>query len=120
MDEDDATMKAADRLVVLATHKHLTREQKRKAGPIVHYGYGALLGAIYGALAEMDLMVTKGIGTAFATTAWLAGDEVALSALGLAAPPTKYPISVHANALESHLVYGTTTELVRRGVRAVL
>jgi uncharacterized membrane protein YagU involved in acid resistance len=113
-------MKAADRLVLLVTHRHLTKEQKNKAGPIIHYAYGAVVGAIYGALAEMSPAVTKGIGTAYASAAWLVGDEIAVPKLGLSEPPAEYPVSVHANALASHLVYGTTTELVRRGVRAIL
>jgi putative membrane protein len=118
-DEDDATIKTADRLVLLVTHQHLTTEQKKKAGPIVHYGYGALLGAIYGALAELSPVVTKGVGTVYASAVWLAGDEIAVPKLGLSAPPTEYPVSVHANALASHLVYGASLELVRRGFRAV-
>ena len=119
-DAEDSTMKSADRLALLFTQHHLTREQKKKAGPIVHYAYGALLGAIYGTLAEMSPFFTKGAGTVYASAAWLAGDEIAVPKLGLSSPPTEYPISVHANALASHLVYGASLEAVRRGVRAVL
>src|SRR3954464_9441860 len=50
-DAEDATMKTADRVVTMISHHHLTKEQKKKAGPIVHYAYGALIGGIYGALA---------------------------------------------------------------------
>jgi hypothetical protein len=74
-DPDDATMKVADRLSSLFTHRSLTKEQKQKAGPVVHYAFGALLGALYGALAELSPTVAKGSGTAFASAVWLTGDE---------------------------------------------
>jgi hypothetical protein len=118
--EDDATMKTADRLAMLFTHRPLTKEQKQKAGPVVHYVYGALMGAAYGAMAEMSPLATKGIGTAYGTAVWLGGDEIGVPALGLSKPPTEYPLSVHANSLASHIVYGASLDLVRRGVRAVL
>jgi hypothetical protein len=33
---------------------------------------------------------------------------------------TEYPLSIHAYAFSSHLVYGLTTEIVRGAVRSVL
>jgi putative membrane protein len=63
---------------------------------------------------------TKGEGTLYATALFVGGDEVAVSALGLAQSPADYPLLSHANALASHLVYGVTTELGRRGHRAIL
>ena len=51
--KEDATMKTADALVAVATGgRHLSMEGKRKGGPVVHYGFGALMGGIYGGLAE--------------------------------------------------------------------
>jgi putative membrane protein len=119
-DAEDATMKTADRVVTMITHRHLTREQKKKAGPIVHYGYGALIGGVYGALAEVTPIVTSYAGTAYGAAAWLAGDEIAVPKLGLSEPPSKYPPKVHIEALAAHLAYGLGTDLVRRGVRAAL
>jgi hypothetical protein len=116
-DQDDATMKVADRLSSLFTHRSLTKEQKQKAGPIVHYAFGAILGAFYGVLAELSPVVAKGSGTAFASAVWLTGDEMAVPALGLSGPPNQYPLSAHANALGSHLVFGATTDVVRRAIR---
>jgi len=117
---DDATMKTADRIATLVSNRHLTREQKKKAGPIVHYAFGALAGALYGALAELTPMVTKGKGTGYGAAIWLGGDEIAVPKLGLSASPSEFPISVHAKALASHLLYGANLDLVRRGVRAAL
>ena len=44
-------------------------------------------------------------------------DKVAVPALGLSEPPTEIPMTTHAYALSSHLVYGLTADLVRRAVR---
>src|SRR4051812_3331743 len=33
-DSEDATMKTADRIAMLVTRRHLSREQKKKAGPV--------------------------------------------------------------------------------------
>ena len=118
--EDDATMKTADALANLFTHRHLTHEQKKKAGPIVHYAYGAVMGAVYGAIAEVAPVTAKGIGTAFGAAVWLGGDEIGVPALGLSKAPSAYPARVHINGLATHLVYGATLDLVRRGVRALL
>jgi hypothetical protein len=41
-------------------------------------------------------------------------------ALGLSKSSEEYPLSIHAYALTSHLVYGLTTEVVRRAVRKAL
>jgi hypothetical protein len=40
--------------------------------------------------------------------------------LGLAKGPTEYPVSTHAYALASHLVYGMTAEMSRRALRRVM
>ncbi len=119
-EEDDATMKTADRIATLFTHQPLTQAQKKKAGPLVHYAYGAIIGAVYGAITELAPVAASGVGTAYGAAVWLGGDEIGVPALGLSKAPTEYPVSVHAKSLASHLVYGTSLELVRKGVRAVL
>jgi hypothetical protein len=117
---DDATMKMAELLSEKVLHRKLTPDEKKKAGPIVHYAYGALAGAFYGAAAEVVPAVKKGGGTYYASALFLGGDEIGVAALGLAKSPFHYPLSSHANALGAHLVYGISTELGRRVVRAVL
>ena len=41
-------------------------------------------------------------------------------ALGLSRDSSDYPASVHVYSLASHMIYGLTTELVRRAVRKAL
>ena len=111
---EDSTMKVADTVTWLATGRHLSREGKQKGGPIVHYAFGTLMGALYGALAELSRKSTAGAGTAFGTGLFLAADEVMVPALGLSKPPTQQPVSDQLTHYAAHLVYGATTEMVRR------
>jgi uncharacterized membrane protein YagU involved in acid resistance len=117
--DEDATMKTADRLFLLVNNRHLSKEEKRTAGPVVHYMYGTVLGGIYGLLAEFVPVSKVGFGTGYASAAWFFGDEIAVPVMGLAGSPWDYPLSSHAKALASHVVYGATTEAVRKAVRAM-
>ena len=75
------------------------------------------MGAVYGAAAEFSSEITSGAGLPFGALIWLGADEGVVPLLGLSKSPTEYPLSIHAYALASHLVYGLTTEAVRRAVR---
>jgi hypothetical protein len=120
-DGEDATMKAADKVVETVTGgRHLTHEQREIGGPIVHYTMGAVTGGVYGALAEYLPSVRAGFGTAFGGTLFSTADVFGVPAMGLDRWPNQYPLSSWANPLASHLVYGVTTELVRRVVRVIL
>ena len=96
--------------------RRLTQEELRLAAPLVHYLFGAAVGAIYGAYAERRRV--EGSGAAFGTTVWLAADEIAMPLLGLSDSTARRPVEMHLQSLVAHLVYGTATELTRRSVRA--
>jgi hypothetical protein len=113
-ESEDATMKVAQAVAKPFLQRDLTKEEKQKAGPVVHYAYGAAIGGLYGGAATEDRGTTAGFGAAYGTAAFVLGDEVALPALGLSGNPLDYPVSSHAEALASHLVYGLTLEAVRR------
>jgi hypothetical protein len=117
---EDATVRAAAKLSRSLFHHGLSKREKKVAGPVMHYGFGALTGAAYGALAEITPGVTRGAGAPFGAAVWLAADEITVPALGLSGPPWEYPPMVHARALGAHLVYGLATEGLRRLVRRVL
>ena len=121
-EQDDATVRVASAISERAAHHALTRGEKRVAGPAVHYAMGALSGALYGALAELAprARVGAGRGAGLGAAMWISSDEVGLWLLGFAKPPTQYPASAHLLSLGAHLVYGTTTDLVRRVVRIAL
>ncbi|MFP5229610.1 MAG: DUF1440 domain-containing protein [Acidobacteriota bacterium] len=117
----DATMKAADALVATVTGgRHLSMEERGKAGPVVHYGFGALMGGVYGGLAEYSRTVKAGMGTAFGGALFAGADLVAVPSFHLAPPLSETRAKSLANPLAAHLVYGATTEILRRALRAVL
>lgn len=119
--KEDSTMKTAEALVHAVTGgRHLSMEEREKGGPIVHYAFGALMGAVYGGLAEYSELVTAGFGTSFGAVLFGGGDLVAVPMLNLSGPPTDYPAASYASPFAAHIVYGVATELVRRGVRALL
>jgi putative membrane protein len=120
-DGEDATMKTADAVVsALEGGQHLTHEQRATGGPIVHYAYAALVGGLYGGLAEYSSLVRAGFGTAYGSALFVGGDLIAVPALGLSKPLSSFPASSFAAPFTTHLVYGAATELVRRLVRVVL
>ena len=111
---EDSTVKVADTLTWLVTGHRLSNEGKQKGGPIVHYAFGTLMGATYGALAELSDTARAGAGSAFGTALFIGADEVMVPALGLGKFPTEEPAASQLIHFAAHLVYGTTTELVRR------
>lgn len=115
--QDDATVETAKVISKNVFGHELKESEKKPAGAAVHYAFGTLTGGLYGAMAEVAPQVTAGTGVPFGAAFWLAADEVAVPALGLAKGPAAYPLSTHVYALASHLVYGATAELTRRCVR---
>jgi putative membrane protein len=118
--KEPTTVKAASAISKRVFDHTLTRAEKKYAGPAVHYAMGATSGAIYGAAAELIPAATAGGGIPFGTAVWLVADDVTLPAVGLSKWPTAYPFSQHAYAFASHVVYGLTTEAVRRALRSIL
>jgi putative membrane protein len=118
---DDATMKAADAVISTVTGgRHLSHEEKEKGGPIVHYSFGAIMGGIYGAVAEVTPGATAGLGTAFGAALFAGADLIAVPALNLSGSSEQQPVTSLATPFAAHLVYGATTEAIRRLVRALL
>jgi putative membrane protein len=123
-EKEDATMKAAGK-VALMTGDKLSHEQKKKAGPYVHYGFGTAMGALYGLAHEYVPRPARSwpaiiSGSGYGTALFVGADEVAVPALGLSKAPGDTPISSHIYGWLSHLVYGVTLEAVRKGVRRSL
>jgi uncharacterized membrane protein YagU involved in acid resistance len=113
---EDPTQATAEKIAETVGMR-LNKEQKQKAGTVVHYAFGALMGAVYGAATEVLPPVKSLAGLPYGAALFVAADEVALPVLGLAKAPTEYPLSRHLSGLGQHLVYGVTTELVRHSVR---
>lgn len=117
--KEDATMKAAEGIVHEVTGgRHLSHEERKQAGPVVHYAFGALVGGLYGALAECSHWTSLGFGTVFGALLFASADLIGVPAFGLGPSPAEQPIAAQATPLAAHLVYGATTDLVRRAIRA--
>ncbi len=119
-EQDDAAERLANIVSVSVFDHELTKSEKDKVGTILHYAYGVSMGGIYGAAAELMPQVTFGAGTGYGALIWVTADEGVVPALGLSKSADEYPLSIHASALASHLVYGLTAEVVRNAVRRVL
>ena len=117
---ESATVTAARDVAEPMLGRELRSGERQMGGQLAHYGMGVVSGAIYGAMAEYTPSVTAGAGTFFGAGLTGVADEVAVPALGLSAPPHKQPASSHGYALAAHLVYGMTTEAVRRSTRRAL
>lgn len=110
---DDATVKTASAISRAIFDHRLTEDEKQWAGPAVHYGFGATLGALYGSLAPCTT-IEAGAGTGFGAAVWLGADEIAVPLFGLSGPPSETPLPGHAKALASHLVFGLVIHLTRK------
>jgi putative membrane protein len=115
---ENPTVKVAQAITRPLLQRELTKDEKSKAGMVVHYAFGALMGGLYGLICEAKPAAHAGFGTVYAAALWLAGDEVAVPALKLSKPPSEYPLSQHLSGLGAHLVYGVTAEAARRSLRA--
>jgi len=119
-EQDDAAGRLANTIAVGVFDHELTKSEKETAGTALHYVYGVSMGAFYGVAAEITPVVTIGAGVPYGAVIWVTADEGVVPALGLSKPASEYPLSIHAYALASHLVYGLTVEIVRGAVRRAL
>jgi len=53
-------------------------------------------------------------GVPFGVAVWIVADEIGVPLSGLSKAPMEHPLEDHVSALTAHLVYGATTEVVRR------
>jgi hypothetical protein len=116
----NATEIAAQTIAQKIMDRPLRRDELAIAAPLVHYTFGAVMGGVYGGLAEVSPAVRVCAGAGYGTAVWIGGDEVAVPLLGLSDPDADYPMELHAQAFASHIVYGVTLELVRRVLRSPL
>jgi len=116
-EEEPSTEKVAVDISQNFFQKRLEKNTKKAAGNAVHYGFGAAVGALYGALTEVYPTLRVGHGTFYGSAVWLGADEVALRALGYAASAQERPANEHIYGAAAHAVYGAVTETVRDVLR---
>ena len=115
-EEEPSTVKAANKVSQAAADEPVPEPYKEPAGQAVHYGFGSLLGAIYGAATTALPKTAAGFGIPFGAAVWAAADEVAVPAAGLSKPSTQAPPSTHAYSFLSHIVFGAALEGSRRAL----
>ena len=114
---EDSTVRAASAVSRTVFHHKLTLEQKKIAGPTVHYSFGANVAAIYGTTAELAPLVSTGWGIPFGAAVWLGAHVITVPALGLSEPITHSAPRAEAVEFGAHLVYGAVAEGLRRFLR---
>jgi putative membrane protein len=117
---DDTTGNTAEVLWRLVLGREPTERERRVGGALVHYGFGAATGALYGGLGERLPLLRLGAGAPYGAAVWLLADEIAMPLLHLSRPAKAYALGPHAASLASHLVYGVSLDLTRRLVRGAL
>lgn len=118
--DEPATVKAADAVSNTVTGEPVPEEYEAPAELAVHYGFGAFVGGLYGALGEFLPGVRAGFGTAYGAGVAVVADEALVPAMGLAPPPQDVPAHTHAYAIASHLVFGAALEGSRRLIEAAI
>ncbi len=98
----------------------LTAPQKEVAAETIHWGFGALTGAAYGALAEYYPTATAKDGAGFGMALSSLTHGTMLPAMGFSAEPEEQTARERKSEMASHVVYGVVTETVRRVVRRML
>jgi hypothetical protein len=114
--EDENSNEVAAQVLARATiDRRLTERELSIAAPLIHFSFGAAVGAAYGA--SLDTVPHhRRSGVALGSALWLAADEVAMPVLGLSRSTLERPLEMHCQSLVAHLVYGVVTERVRRVV----
>ena len=115
--DEPASIQVASIAAEAVTDARLDDREKQIGGSLVHYLFGAAVGAAYGAAGEYRPSTTALSGLPFGTGVWIVADELGLPFVGLARTPTDYPAARHLAAFASHLVFGLATEAVRRQLR---
>jgi uncharacterized membrane protein YagU involved in acid resistance len=111
---EDATVKVGQSLSRAVRGRPLAEDEKPTAGTLVHYGFGAALGATYGVVAALVPAAAAAYGAAFGVAAYLGPHAIVVPALGLAPSPLRRPPAQEALELVLHVLYGLTVEAVRR------
>jgi putative membrane protein len=115
--QEDSTVKTASAVSQRIFHHELTPQQKKIAGPAVHYGFGASIATLYGAAVEVLPVLRIGWGMPFGVAVWLGAHVITVPALGLSEPVTRSTPLREAVEFGAHLVYGAVVEGIRRLLR---
>ena len=102
------------------TGRRLPQQERELALQGIHWIFGAVAGAVYGGIVEMEPSLGAWRGAAFGITLNRITHETILPRLGLTAPPGRQPTQERISEWVTHAVYGVATDTVRRAVRRAI
>ena len=103
----------------IAGHE-LAVTEEAAAAESIHWGFGAVAGAAYGAVVEYYPAASAKDGAAFGMALSSLTHGTVLPTMGLSAEPEAQTTREQTSELATHVVYGMVTETVRRVVRRML
>lgn len=116
--EGDPPTILAKRISDQVLRLNLSDKKKEKLAIGIHYAFGAMAGALFGALEPRAPFLSAGLGTMYGSLFWLLGDEIGMPVMGLSKPSQDYPWQTHARAWAAHAGYGVavvgTYKLVKK------
>jgi putative membrane protein len=98
----------------------LSGVERQAAMQGIHWTFGAVAGAIYGALVEYEPTLAAWKGAAFGIALNRITHESLLPKMGLSAPKSQQPTQERISEWVTHAVYGIATDAVRRAARRSL
>ena len=98
----------------------LPHTERKVAMQSLHWAFGALAGAVYGAMVEYEPSVGAWKGAAFGITLNKMTHESLLPKMGLVSPTELQPARERISEWVSHAAYGVVTDSVRRVARRAL
>ncbi|MGC2402139.1 MAG: DUF1440 domain-containing protein [Acidobacteriaceae bacterium] len=107
-------------LVNRISDRPLSEKEEEVSVRAIHWSFGALVGGVYGAVAEYQPAVTGRLGANFGLTLCGFTHASTLPLMGLTERPEDQPMREHASEVVTHAIYGIATELGRRLVRKIL
>lgn len=107
------------RKVAALAHVELPEEQRRRAGPAIHWATGITAGALYAVMRKRWPALKSARGVPFGVGFFLTVDELLNPVLGLTPGPRVFPWQTHARGLGGHMVFGLATEAMLEGLDRV-
>ncbi|MBV9157870.1 MAG: DUF1440 domain-containing protein [Acidobacteriaceae bacterium] len=117
---EDPTVIVARAIARPILRRDFNASEKKIAGSIVHYAFGASMATAYSVAAEFFPPITFGKGVPFGAALWVGAHVIAVPAFGLAPPITHSKTSSETAEFVAHLSYGAVTELIRAPLRSLL
>lgn len=116
-ERQNANELAAQALARETVQRPLTRPELSIAARVIHFAFGAAVGAVHGLRVERSAARHR-TGVALGSALWLGADEIAMPVVGLSRSTLQRPLEMHLQSFVAHLVYGVVTENVRRLARS--